>query len=226
MKMRKVLSIGVAAFGLSYLALPAGALAQTVGFSTRKFSVEGRGGIAVPASDLHEIYDIGPSFGVGAAYYPIRWVGIRVDGDVDILSGKDAADVSGGAQAPDIRLWHYNAGLEVTPLLASSTPTRWTIVANVGVGATTIDTDDFPASATGLADESSFNETYFSANGGLKVGYDVTPQLNVFVGGQAYLIATDEQDTRSFAQFDSQVDPNGFSTAWTFPIYGGVRFKT
>lgn len=224
MNMRKMILTGAAAFGLFWLAVPAGA--QTPGFGNGKFSVEGRGGIAVPASDLHEIYDLGPSFGLGAAYYPIRWLGIRVDGDVDILNGKDAADLSGGTQAPDMRLWHYSAGLEVRPLLAGSTPTRFTIVANIGAGATTIDTDDFAAGTIGLAGAPDFNQTYFSANGGLKVGYDATTRLNVYVGGQAYLMVTDDRDTRTFAQFDTRVDPNGFSTAWTFPVYGGVRFKT
>ncbi len=35
---------------------------------------------------------------------------VRIDGDVDLLTGRDASDT--GPEGPDINLYHYGAGLE------------------------------------------------------------------------------------------------------------------
>lgn len=68
-----------------------------------------------------------------------------------------------------------------------------------------------------------FSETYFTANGGLRVGYDIGENLNVFVDGQAYLMFTDEEDTAVFEAFDPGID--AFDTAWTIPVTAGLRIR-
>ena len=93
--------------GLTSLGRPSEAHGQ------ERFSIEGRGGIAVPASDLANLQDVGPSFGVGLMYPLNPRVSLRLDGDVDILSGVDAD--GSGPEAPDLNIYHYTAGLEVTP---------------------------------------------------------------------------------------------------------------
>lgn len=67
-----------------------------------------------------------------------------------------------------------------------------------------------------------FSETYFTANGGLKVGYDVTPSVNVYAGGQWYLAFTDEEDTAVLSSL-SPSEINAFDTASEIPIVLGVR---
>lgn len=180
------------------------------------WTIDGRGGIAVPAGDFADlaIDDVGPTFGLGVGYYVHPRVALRIDGDVDFFSGDELA---GGATGPDITLFHYNAGAEVELTPPGASP--WDVTANVGAGATTWDTDSFTVGTA--SDEVS--ETYFTANGGLKVGYDVHRNVNVFVGGQWYLQFTDEADTQPLAELAGQ--PEGFDSASTIPIYAGLKLK-
>jgi len=180
------------------------------------WTFDGRGGISVPAGDLADLpIEVGPSFGAGVGYYVTPRVAIRGDGSVELFSGDDLA---GGGTGPDITLWHYNAGVEVELTQPGAGP--WDVTANVAGGATTWDTDRF-TSGTGTSDDL---ETYFTANGGLKAGYDVTPSVNVFVGGQWYLQFTDEEDTRALASLTPDLS-EGFDTASTVPLYAGIEFK-
>lgn len=200
-----------------FLGVPATAHAQNAG----EWSIDGRGGIAVPAGDLADLSSVGGNAALGLAYWVTPRVALRVDGSVDFLTGRDASEegilVS---EVPDMTLWHYVGGVELR--LTPPRETRWDVTVNVEGGAATVDTDDHPLLAAAPDGDLSFTETYFSANGGLDVGYRVSPHVSVFVGGQAYLVATDDQDTRVFSDFSSAVDPDGFSSAWTFPVQGGV----
>jgi len=199
-------------------ALPGAARAQQAG----KWTVDARGGIAVPASDLSDLENVGGNAAVGVAYWVHPRIALRVDGSVDLLSGKDSSDQGVlVAQVPDMTLWHYVGGLEFR--LTPPEATRWDVTVNLEAGATTMDTDDDPIFTTGPGGGPDFTQTYFSGNGGLRAGYWVTPRVNVFVSGQAHLIATDEQDTRVFSAFSSDVDPSGFSSGWTFPVQAGVK---
>ncbi len=193
------------------LVIPAPSVAQ------QNFSLEARGGVAVPASDLSDLLDVGPTFGLGFAYNLSSRIALRIDGDVDVLSGVEADGA--GPAAPDMNIFHYNAGLAaslVDPLRSS-----WNIDINLGGGASTFDSDSFQVGGTAR----DFSQTYFTANGGLRVGYDVSSNVNVFLGGQAYLMFTDEAETAVFAQLRSDIDPNGFDTAWTFPLTAGVALR-
>lgn len=190
------------------------ALSPLDAYAQQRLTVKGRGGIAVPAGDLADLQDVGATFGVGLAYRVHPRVAVRVDGDLEILNG---ADLESGTEAPDLTLWHYNAGAELSVLEPGAT--RWTVLVNGAAGATTIDSDDFG----GVSGGSDFNQTYFSLNGGLELGYDVTRQLNLYAGGQIYVIFADEDDTAAFAALSPEVD--AFSTAVSFPISGGVKYS-
>jgi len=177
------------------------------------YNLEIRGGIVAPAGDLADATSLGGSLGVGVGYWVNQWVGVRVDGDVDILPGET---VQGGIM-PDMTLWHYNAGLEVRALKPGTTP--WTLLFNVGAGATTLDTDAFP----GAGPDGDVTQTYFALNGGVKLGYDVNPTVNVWVGSQMYVTFTDDADLVTLAALSPSVSP--FTTAWSFPITAGIRFN-
>ncbi|MFQ5889524.1 MAG: outer membrane beta-barrel protein [Gemmatimonadota bacterium] len=180
-----------------------------------RWTIEGQGGIAVPTGDLADLEDVGAGFGIGIAYWVHPRIAIRVDGDADILSGVDAEGAL--PEAPDLNIFHYTAGVSVR--LLDPEATRWTLNLNAGAGGSTIDADDFTVSGTTV----DFSETYFALNGGLTIGYDVGPNVNVFVGGEAFVVFSDEDDTVVFSQLRSDVEP--FDTAVTIPITAGIRVR-
>ncbi len=114
-----------------------------------------------------------------------------------------------------MNVYHYNLGLGYA--LLNPETTNWTLDANVGAGGSTIDLDEFTVSGVPV----DFSETYFSLNGGLKLGYNISPSVEVFTRSQAYLIFTDEQDTALLSVLSSELDPAGFDRAWTFPVTAG-----
>jgi len=192
------------------LALGAGGLHAQQGVD-----VEVRGGTAIPAGELSDAADVGGAIGVGVSYWVTSRIGLRLDGDVDILGG---ADIPGGGSMPDMTLWHYTAGAEVSALDRNSTP--WTVLLNGGLGATTLDTDRFGNASGGTQD---ITQTYFALNWGVKVGYDVNRSVNVSVGTQAFVTFTDKGDLRPLAA----LSPSFVETdnVWTFPITAAVRFS-
>ncbi|MFW6192310.1 MAG: hypothetical protein ACOC83_02395 [Gemmatimonadota bacterium] len=215
---RRISAIGAAAAAAFFLLmLPGDAAAQAANGS---WVLEGRGGISVPAGDLADVFDVGPSFGAGIGYRVHPRVTLRADGDVAILSGND--DLA--TPAPDTRLWHYNGGVELELTRPGASP--WDLTVNLAGGATTFSGDDFTETVTNPVTGESvtdFSETYFTANGGLKVGYDVTRRINVFVGGQWYLAFTDEDDTAVYSALNPEIE--AFDTASEIPIVVGLKAK-
>ncbi len=177
--------------------------------------VEVRGGTGIPAGELSDAADVGGSIGVGVSYWVTNRIGLRLDGDVDILGG---ADIPGGGSMPDMTLWHYTAGVEVSALDRNST--AWTVLVNAGLGATTLDTDRFAGSSGGSQD---ITQTYFALNGGVKVGYDVNRSVNISLGTQAFVTFTDKGDLRPLAALSPAFVET--DNVWTFPITAAVRFS-
>lgn len=201
-------NVGIGATAIvAALAFASPALAQG------QWSFDGRGGVAVPVGDLSDVADAGPTFGVGIGYWFSDRVAVRVDGDLDLLSGKDSEGT--GPALPDMNLWHYNAGVEVNVVEPSS---PWDFTLNIGGGLSTLDVDGDEGTPTDLS------ETYFTGNGGLLVGYDVSPNVNIFARGQWYLVFSDEEDTAPLADLIGET--GGFDTLNSLPITVGVRIKT
>ena len=171
----------------------------------------------IPSGDLSDVADVGPSVGIGFGYRLTDRLTVRLDGDADILSGLDAS--GSGPEGPDVTIYHYGAGLQYA--LLDTTSQRWTIDLQLGVGASTFDVDEFSLSGETV----DFDETYFTANGGAQIGYDVTPSVSVFGRGQAYLVFTDEDDTAAFSAFSPDADPAGFDTALSIPLSVGVAIR-
>ncbi|MDT8436225.1 MAG: outer membrane beta-barrel protein [Gemmatimonadota bacterium] len=208
--MRKGRNAVIAALALGGLVLAANpAQAQ------QKWTIEGRGGVGIPVGDLADLVDAGPSFGVGISYQLHPRIDLLLSGGAEILSGVDAD--AAGPEAPDINLYHYNLGAVFHVLEPGMS--RWSVDVNAGAGATTFDSDSF----TTTAGTDDFSETYFTANGGLRIGYDVTPRVNVFVGGQVYLIFADEDDTAQLAALRTDVD--AFDTVASIPVEAGVAIR-
>jgi len=187
------------------------------GHAQSKVSVEGHGGIAIPAGDLADLYDVGPSFGVNLEFNLTPRIAIRVGGDADILSGVDAD--ANGAEPPDLNIYHYNAGIVFRLIRPGSSP--WSFDVNASGGGSTFDSDPFtPVGSGGPQD---FSETYFTFNGGLRIGYDVSPRAAVFIGSQVYVIFADEIDSAPLASL--RTDATAFDTAVTIPVNAGILIR-
>ena len=204
---------------LGVLALPHAAQAQRAGGGSNPFDIDARAGVTLPASDIGDVADPGASFGLGLTYWFHHRLGVRLNGDLGLLSGLDADETGTSSESPDIDVWRYTLGIvgRITPPAS-----RWDITANLGAGGVSYSSDEFEGGPVAGQD---LSETYFSGTGGVRIGYDVTPSIGLFVGAQAYYDFLDEDDTAAFAQaVPSEVD-EGLESGWTFPIQGGIKIK-
>lgn len=197
-------------------ALAAGAMLATAGTAQAQdqtWSFDAEGGVAIPATDLSEITDAGPSVGAGVGYALTDRFSIRADGDISLLEGKEIEDPTPVTR--DLDLFHYNAGVAFDVAPATS---PWEVAVNVAGGATTIDAEDLAA-----GDEAEeFSQTYPAVNGGLSVGYDVTRNLNLYLAGQWYLTIADEADTEVLVD---AVGEEPFDVMSSVPLVAGLEVK-
>lgn len=190
--------------------------------------VEGRGGIGLGLGDVSELTEPGPTFGVDIGYWLADRLALTVGGDATLFQGEDA-DPDGGVaiDVPDMRMIHYTAGLQVR---ATPRDNPFALRFGGGVGATTIDTDEFStAFLAGLPlgveppEDGEFNTTALTFQGNLSVGYDVSPRFSIFAGTRPYVALTDREETQFFHEAVDAVDERGFDTAWDLPIHAGVK---
>ena len=169
------------------------------------WNLEGRIGVAVPSAALSDVENAGLDLGLKASYFVSPYFEARVDGEVELLGGKGSA--------PNMQLWHYTAGLGWSWTNPEVTP--WSFILNAGTGATTINTDSYST-------KGSFTQTYFTINYGVKIGYDVSKQVDLFVSGMAYTMFATHSSTQYFADI-----PGGrsFSTVTSFPITAGMTLR-
>lgn len=179
---------GLLALGLVGL-IPAALSAQTV---DRRISFEARGGVNVPTFDITDAAKAGPSFGAT--------LGLRVAPRVMLLGEADfgfhqGADLPLGGVGPDVNVYHFMGKVGFDVLKRD----RWSILVNAGAGALAFDVDGGP------------NETYFAVNVGAKIGYAVTPVVDVVLSPQGDIAFTDEAVL-------------GTDNSWVWPFAAGIRF--
>jgi len=187
------------------LSLTGGRVLQAQAPAKGQLTLAPQAGISIPASRLGDIENPGPSAGVHMAYQLVPRFALDADGVYDALRG---ATLSAGA-APDMRLWHLTAGTEVSLLPSLKGP--WSLNADVGAGATKFATDNLI-----------FNHTYFSATGGLHLGYAVSRKVLLFAVGEAHLAKMNEADTQVLVALDP-AHPTTFGSGLTFPLSLGFR---
>jgi len=176
--------------GLILLGIASTAQAQ---WAERRVSIEARGGFNVPTFDISDGADAGPSVGLGAAvqFAPKLWL----MGDVD-LGFHSGADLAGGGEAPDVKVYHYVAKLGYELLSEGQSP--WSVIVNAGAGALTFDADG------------AGSNTYPAINVGAKIGYRLSPRVQLLLSPQGDIALTDN-------------DQVGTSNAWVWPFTTGVR---
>jgi Outer membrane protein beta-barrel domain len=188
--MRSTRTGTVLLFGLILLGIAPSVQAQSV---ERRVSIEARGGFNVPTFDISDAVDAGPSFGLGAAvqFAPKLWL----MGDVD-LGFHSGADLAGGGEAPDVKVYHYVAKLGYELLSEGQSP--WSVIVNAGAGALTFDADG------------AGSNTYPAINVGAKIGYRLSSRVQLLLSPQGDIALTDDEEV-------------GTSNAWVWPFTAGVR---
>lgn len=172
--MRVLPSIALLAAGVTALAVPRAAQAQTEG---RRVTLEARAGLNVPTFDISDAVDAGPSFGIGAAVQVRPRVYLMGDFDLGFHSG---ADLAGGASAPDVKVYHYMAKVGYQLLAEGSSP--WSLIVNAGAGAMTFDVDG------------AGSNTYPAINVGAKIAYRVSPRLSLLLSPQGDIAFTKDAE--------------------------------
>lgn len=176
--------------GLMLLGIASSADAQ---WAEQRVTIEGRGGLNVPTFDISDAVDPGPSFGAGVAvqFAPRLWL----MGDVD-LGFHSGAELGGGSEGPDVKVYHYVAKVGYELLSAGQSP--WSVIVNAGAGALTFDVDG------------AGSNTYPAINVGAKIGYRLSPRVSLVLSPQGDIAFTDDEDV-------------GTSSAWVWPFTAGIR---
>lgn len=198
-------------------ALVAGTLLTAAGASAQqRLTVEGRGGVAVPAGRLADLTDVGPNMGVQIGYPMGGRLAVNLEGDLDLLQGAKLTS----STAPDMRLWRYGAGLEAKLIEPRGRNERWTVTSNLAVGATTVDSEQFLVPNTTTRRD--FTHTYFTSGVGMRVGYAMNSRLSAQLGARAHWMSTSSKDTQVLRSLDP-ARLKAFSSAWTLPITLGLH---
>jgi len=182
--------IALVAAGVTLLTVPSAAQAPS---EEPRVTLEARGGLNVPTFDISDAVDAGPSFGIGAAVQVHPRVYLLGDLDLGFHSG---ASVSGGATAPDVKVYHYMAKVGYQLLGESSSP--WSLIVNAGAGAMTFDVDG------------GGSNTYPAINVGAKIAYRVSPRVSLLLSPQGDIAFSKE-------------DELGTTNAWVWPFTAGIR---
>lgn len=174
-------------------------------------SVDPRMGIEFPVGDLSDIHTYGLTGGLGVAYrfHP----NIAVRGDVDVGTLEDKS----GFLTPSLTTVHYGASVEFylpkPPHQDFPLTVRWSI----GGGATSLSGEE----AFVEAEPIDFSATYPTLGSAVKIGYEVTPEVEFFAGGQMYLIFADEAETAEL--YVNEPGHGPFGTTWSAPVVLGVK---
>jgi hypothetical protein len=161
--------------------------------ASRRFTLEARGGLNVPTFDISDAVDGGPSVGLGLGYQlsPTLWL----LGDVD-LGFHSGAELTGGFEGPDVKVYHYIAKVGYAVVPEGSSP--WSVILNAGGGAMTFDVDG------------GTSNTYPAINVGAKIAYRLSPRVSFLLSPQGDIAFTDEAEV-------------GSNNSWVWPFTAGVR---
>lgn len=214
---RRVLSggIGIAILVAAGLLLSSaqGLQAQLRTQERGRVSVEGRAGIAIPVGELDDIADVGPSFGAGVAYFFHPNIGVMADVQVSLLSAS-APDPFNVVRTSEVNLTHIGGGLVLDFFPPSAQDAPLTFRLRLLNGITVMSADD-----NGL----DFSETYYTFNGGGRIGYQLSPKLELFAGTDVYVLFTRASETAAFFQGPNPVEP--IDLAISLPVTIGIKAK-
>lgn len=201
------------------LALPGALLAQDVS----RADLEAEAGVALPVGDLGKFADPGLGVGVGGAFWVHDNVALRADADFAGLSGEAADEgLADEGATPGMNLLHYGVGVEFD-IPGRGSPSLWEFQLNVGVGGTTLDTDDF-LDTVAADEEQDITRTYPNVNGGILLGRRVAENLSINLRGQVFWTFSDDVDLAPLSDLRVRDDlervasaPVTLSIRWDLP---------
>ena len=205
--MHNATKYGVLLAVLAVFAIPTAGLTQP---ATGKVSVDLRGGVAIPAGNMATITDVGGTFGASAMWnFHPNWA---IRADFDYMGLNKGEDSFGVLISPPQDLMFFGGSFEVNFNGPRYQDLPFTFTLNAGAGIMQMKVDDtydagHPANG--------FDQSYLAFQGGAKIGYQITPWINVFVNGTAYFILMDAADTPVFG--------DSFNNGWVIPVTAGVR---
>ncbi|WP_419162577.1 hypothetical protein [Candidatus Palauibacter sp.] len=213
--------LGLALGAAAVLALsPVRAEAQAGAYSPMFWSFEGGVGMVLPMGDLADAAESGPAFSAAASYFLQPRLALRAEGGLDMLGTKGAVD-------PNFQIFHLTGGIEyhlVDPL------GNTTVALDAGLGASTLNTDAFllrDHPSPGRHTVGLVNGSYFSANAGIKVGFNFArhaesgvPMVTLFAQADIRMIMADADETHVYAALNNL---SGFDTMMEIPFSVGLR---
>ncbi len=210
---------GAALAAALLLVLPATGRAQVDG----TLSVEAHGGVGIPLGTFADVNDLGPTFGGTLAWhFHPNWA---IRGGVDYISLGEEATSDGVLTGPPVDLLYFGGGVEVNFGAPKYQDVPFTFMMNVGAGMMQYSAEEaFYGGQRHPA--SDLDQSYLAFNGGARVGYQVSPLINLFVQAQAYLILIDEADSQPYVDWVQDQGLSGldtFETLWVLPVSGGIR---
>lgn len=213
-----------AAIALILLAVvPAGLSAQdwspqAWGPAPGTVAFEVRGGASVPLSSnsFGAVTEPGASVGGGVSVHLRRHLSLTANGDYHLLKGNEE---DAGALVPDMRVLSATGGVEVHFVEPNN---RWTGALSLGAGVSRVETDE--ALSDGTPATILFEATALTFRGGMKVGYQATSSVDVYLEPSVYVITWDEELTEPYVIVAPGVDET-FSVNWLVPLQAGVRIR-
>ena len=220
------------------VAIPATLNAQA--YSSRLWSFDLYGGVAIPTSSLGDISKAGPSFGVGADYYVSNRVGLRLEGSLDILGGNDdglvvpSPLIDGGSGAPSVRLYHLNGGAEFDLVDRTNSKVSFTLFALGGVAFVNSQKFSLPPGRSSTFPDGlvlgDWQDAYPEVRAGFRLGFQLgecAPARakvcgDFFINGGAHLMFGNEEDTEPIAAL---YNTSPFGSFYDFPIQIGFRIN-
>lgn len=213
--------MGVAGTVMALLALavsPVGFEAQDREEGSGRIAFEARGGMAVPVgpSSLAAVTEPGASFGGSVSVRLTRHLFLTGMGGYHLL---EANEEDAGAPVPGMNVLSAIGGVEYH-FVEPGNP--WNAVLSLGGGVANLETEE--ALDDGTPATIRLDATALAFRGGLKLAYQATPSVNLFVEPGVYVMLLDEELTEPYVVVAPGVDDT-FSTNWLLPFQAGVRLQ-
>ncbi|MDP2497453.1 MAG: hypothetical protein Q8W44_05595 [Candidatus Palauibacterales bacterium] len=187
---------------------------------------DARGGWTVPAGDLADVAEAGPSYNVGINFGLTDRFMLRLDGGADLYDGFDIGAPLGNEGVNELEVQHFRLHAGALYYLTRRQPGGFFASVNGTAGFTNLSVPRTQTSVGTDAVEIDISELYPSANVGATAGYSVHEQVDVYLDAQAYGVFGDEADTGDLTQvYNDRNDPDldGLSTTYSFPVSVGLR---
>lgn len=216
--------LGAAVLGIALVATPAQVNAQGVeGLPTNNYDITLWAGYELPATDLADAADPGPTFGISLARRLHPDVNLRLTGGAALLGSKT---YPAGNEGPSMQV--YRTSLDVEVDLFDPKLTDFRAQATGGLGWAFLSTDDLQDPLGGLDDTSGVSTNGPLAKIGLAIAYPVASSVDVFLGADLYYIGIGGDDEDSDLRRLQLLNP-GELGSWngthSLPITAGFRFN-